>query len=402
MMINRNNYEEYFLLYADDELKHTERKAVEAFVDENADLREEFEFLQQMKLDPKDQVGFPGKASLYKPIVLQDDQFEPDEKQLEQLMYLDNEMEEEERLKFEQRLKTDKKLRAEFDILLNARLEPDFKVVFPDKTALYRQTERSGRIIHITWLRIAAAASVVLIAGLLWLNRSTDTDNQTGPQIARGESNVEVSNQKNEVSKATPGVGEKTQENIPQDKSAAGSDDGKNNPGANQSVAKGEAVKSGKSDLVQKVSVVRKGENLIAGNRKSNNLTGQENASQLKNSVEPELKTNQESLNVEQQIASNNLPPVSEQISSKANSSNTNISYASATNIKSNYATEALLQGDVAANDKDAQIQDDEKPRKGALRGIFRKANRIFNKVTNPDPAIPSVRVAGFEIALAQ
>ena len=46
MEINRNNYEEYFLLYADNELSPTEKKVVEIFVQENIDLKEEFLMIQ--------------------------------------------------------------------------------------------------------------------------------------------------------------------------------------------------------------------------------------------------------------------------------------------------------------------------------------------------------------------
>jgi hypothetical protein len=47
-------------------------------------------------------------------------------------------------------------------------------------------------------------------------------------------------------------------------------------------------------------------------------------------------------------------------------------------------------------------LAEEEKPRKGALRGFFRKANRVLNRVTNPEQGPASVRVAGFEIASAQ
>ena len=61
MNINRNNYEEYFLLYTDNELSEAERKMVDAFVAANPDLQEELLMLQQSVVKPME-VDFPGKA----------------------------------------------------------------------------------------------------------------------------------------------------------------------------------------------------------------------------------------------------------------------------------------------------------------------------------------------------
>ncbi|HXB91124.1 MAG TPA: hypothetical protein VNU72_02500, partial [Puia sp.] len=53
-MITRDNYEEWFLLYADNELTVADRQLVERFVAGNPDLGEELKALLQCRLDPKD------------------------------------------------------------------------------------------------------------------------------------------------------------------------------------------------------------------------------------------------------------------------------------------------------------------------------------------------------------
>ncbi|MEI9957930.1 MAG: hypothetical protein WDM90_16880 [Ferruginibacter sp.] len=65
MNITRNNYEEFFLLYVDNELSAAERNAVELFVQENTDLKEELNLLQQTVFNA-DAIIFDNKHSLIK------------------------------------------------------------------------------------------------------------------------------------------------------------------------------------------------------------------------------------------------------------------------------------------------------------------------------------------------
>lgn len=66
MEINRNNYEEFFLLYVDNELPAGERKAVEEFVILHHDLKEELDLLLETVLVPTSNVVFENKEELYK------------------------------------------------------------------------------------------------------------------------------------------------------------------------------------------------------------------------------------------------------------------------------------------------------------------------------------------------
>ena len=66
MNINRNNYEEYFLLYADNELSNAERKMVEVFVKENPEFREEFCMLKLTINIPEEEIKLEDKSFLFK------------------------------------------------------------------------------------------------------------------------------------------------------------------------------------------------------------------------------------------------------------------------------------------------------------------------------------------------
>lgn len=66
MDINRQTYEEYFLLYTDGELSVDEKIAVENFVSDNPDLRHEFLLMQQTVFTPDENEVFENKESLYR------------------------------------------------------------------------------------------------------------------------------------------------------------------------------------------------------------------------------------------------------------------------------------------------------------------------------------------------
>lgn len=65
-MITRHNYEEYFILYMDNELGSDERRMVEAFVQQHPDLKDELDTLFQYKLTPDTNIVFEGKEELIK------------------------------------------------------------------------------------------------------------------------------------------------------------------------------------------------------------------------------------------------------------------------------------------------------------------------------------------------
>ena len=66
MQINRQTYEEFFLLYADNELNAGEKKEVENFITQNPDLQGEFDLIRQTVMVPDENTIFANKEILFK------------------------------------------------------------------------------------------------------------------------------------------------------------------------------------------------------------------------------------------------------------------------------------------------------------------------------------------------
>src|SRR5688500_16387313 len=112
-MINRNNYEEYLLMYIDGELSSSDKKAVELFLEENPDLKEELELLQQAILQPDEKIEFTGKQSLYR----KEEGISLHNYQQYFLLYIDNELNDTEKEAVETFVLQQPQLQDEFTLL---------------------------------------------------------------------------------------------------------------------------------------------------------------------------------------------------------------------------------------------------------------------------------------------
>ncbi|HEX4374285.1 MAG TPA: hypothetical protein VHZ50_13370 [Puia sp.] len=168
-MVNRDNYEEYFLLYTDNELSDAERIAVEEFIKENPDLRGELIMMQQLKLKPEQNIFFGDKNILFRESgensAINNNNYEE-----YFLLYADNELNADEKKKVEEFVTSNPALKQEFELLLITQVGPDNNIVFPNKEILYKKSER--RIVFLPWMRIASAAAVLLLVGLFVLNNN--------------------------------------------------------------------------------------------------------------------------------------------------------------------------------------------------------------------------------------
>ncbi|MEJ7676545.1 MAG: hypothetical protein WKG06_01445 [Segetibacter sp.] len=157
MIINRDNYEEFFLLYVDKELKADGQAAVESFVRQNPDLAKELEMLQQATL-VNNNIQFTEKELLYK----KETSISLANYEQYFLLSADNELSEQQAIEVENFVLKHPQLQNEFTLLQETRLQPE-PIVFAGKEKLYRKEKKKRRIIPITLLRVGAAAAIVSI-----------------------------------------------------------------------------------------------------------------------------------------------------------------------------------------------------------------------------------------------
>ena len=175
MNINRNNYEEYFLLYADKELSADEKSMVEMFIQQNPDLEEEFIMLQQSVIKPDNNITLEDKSSL-----LRKEEFINENNYEEKfLLYTDNELRSSEIEETEKFVSANPFLQHEFNLLQKATYEPDTSIVFPDKNLLYKKEDE--KVIPFRWKYLAAA---ILLGIGLWTGITYMQKNNIKPVVA--------------------------------------------------------------------------------------------------------------------------------------------------------------------------------------------------------------------------
>jgi hypothetical protein len=178
-IITRDNYEEYFLMYVDDELTPQEKSMVEAFVRFNPELQYELDMLMGAKLEPE-VLSFGNMDSLLASSMSNNVIDEA------LLLHVDDELSEAEKGNVEQRLRQDNTYNQQFQWLLRTKSDPAEVVPCPDKESLYRHTVR--RIGFAPALRIAAAVLLIGSMGLVWWMQ--DEGKTAAPAVARQDVQV--------------------------------------------------------------------------------------------------------------------------------------------------------------------------------------------------------------------
>jgi hypothetical protein len=162
--IHLGNYEEFFILYMDNELTPEQMKMVDAFLVLHPDLRGEFEMLMGTKL-PVEEFNII-KDELYS------DNMQSSSVGEDLLSYIDNELDAEKTKIVELELAANSDYRLQHTVLLKAKLDPSEKISHPNKEELYRRTERV--IAFKPWMRVAAAVLIIAVSGIAYFNSSSN------------------------------------------------------------------------------------------------------------------------------------------------------------------------------------------------------------------------------------
>lgn len=378
MNINRHNYEAFFLLYVDNELSATDRRAVDVFVQENPDLKMELDLLLQTVLKADD-IVLEKKDWLYM-------EAQPTSLQEDLLLYADDELTGADKKLVEGLIQTDKAAQAEWNVLQQTKLQPDASVVFEDKASLYRR--EAGRVVAIKWWRVAAAA--VLLGFGIWGGVSVYTNSS---KTTTGS--VELANQNNTNStqtKTLTGTAANSTTVIAQNKnSSAVQNNSALTPAENNQSAKQSNIK------LQHLAQEKKGSNNVA---LQNNAAVQNRERQDNNLLTPGLQ-NINSNNSNQTTAVAVLP--SNNNIGRVSGNNPNVVETNTNNTNnSNRADQpvAVVQvSNTETEDNSRYLNIEDKQKRTTLGGLIRKAKRVVERTTNINTG-EGVKIAGFEIAL--
>lgn len=361
-MITRNNYEEYFLLYTDNELTDAEKKAVEDFIAANPDLKEELSLLKQSVFKPEQHIVFENKELLMKKE--ERDAFINHSNYEEYfLLYTDNELNETQKKEVESFASANPALKQELDILLQTCLQPDAAIVFKNKEILFRK-EKDERVIPVFWISVAATVAVILVLFFM-LNNKAIVKNEIA-----GKGNQQ---QKNNLSENSTSVA----------KAEIKNNDTVTSPVSSSLEKKQSEIKqTQRKEEMQNTSTAKKGNKKEQEQKTivpSQDLPGYNDVAQPKSIRPVEIARTTVTVSPADPAVPNTALS-----STAANIIDKPADITSSGKEEINYAKQALQKENAAATDETFYFAN-VSSKKNSLRGLFRKVSRVLNKNASAD-----------------
>jgi hypothetical protein len=193
--INLGNYEEFFILYMDNELTAEQKAMVDAFLAAHPDLQSEFELIQSLQLQPEESISFDKEGLLA-------DQMKVNLAEEDLLLFIDGELPAERAKELELEISNNTSLAVQHNLLMQTKLDASEKIVYPNKAELYKKEERTVRF--GVWMRVAAAIVVIATVGVFYFNTNNNSNITPG---VNGEGSVaKQSDTKQPLKESTKGL----------------------------------------------------------------------------------------------------------------------------------------------------------------------------------------------------
>ncbi len=159
MDISRDNYEGFFLDFAEGNLSAEQEEILNNFLKFNPDLAEELKAFDLLQVVPED-ITMPSKDALKKEIPRAADAISELNFEMYSIAYLENDLTEYQRSLFERFLSSDGKFQASFSLMKKTILHAE-AISFPHKSRLRKRTKAVINLRII--LPFAAAAAIALL-----------------------------------------------------------------------------------------------------------------------------------------------------------------------------------------------------------------------------------------------
>jgi len=362
--INRYNYEEFFLLYIDNELDAREKEAVEKFVQQNADLVVEMDMLMKSKYLPEEGIVFTNKENL---IRTEGNSINENNYEEYFLLYIDNELSAAKRQEVETYILQHPRLQNVFTSLKEAVLEPDATVLYTNKEELYRSEKK--RVVYLQpWRWAVAAAFISLCTGGWWLLQKPGATER----IADIRSTNNQAKQNIQPAKTDSSQQNKQPEIVAQQASASKNEVNKT------VVAKKKPVFEQKPDAIAKNTSSKQ---TLPSNKIEDNTI---------------VKQNEQPVTHNNDVATNSDQPIKEEI--------TGIAFQQVPDLAEqntgNYNVYPVAYKEINTNDEDRSVYVGMLDlNKDKVKGLLKKAGRLFkNKSNNLANEDGKLQVANFEI----
>ena len=165
MTINRNNYEAFFLDYRENNLTPEQVAELLVFLEQNPDLKDEFESFETIQMMPDKNIRFELKESLKKNNLIATDNIDAGNYDTYMVADLEGDLSEEESLELKAFISLNPKTKLEYNIFRSTFLKPEKAIQFRDKERL----KKTGLfVLYRTQLyySVAIAASVIILLGV--------------------------------------------------------------------------------------------------------------------------------------------------------------------------------------------------------------------------------------------